>query len=127
MGYATDIMTEDDSRYGNRLIAEMVEWGIMDSDEAKSSDAEETANERIEDFVQALTEDQINQGNEGLTYYIDNFGKEDAMKIVVENNLIDMDSASQDAVDVDGIGHFLSSYDGNTIYLENNSVAFRTN
>jgi hypothetical protein len=127
MGYATDIMTEDDSRYGNRLIAEMVEWGIMDSDEAKSSDAEETANERIEDFVQALTEDQINQGNEGLTYYIDNFGKEDAMIIVMANNLIDMDSASQDAVDVDGIGHFLSSYDGNTIYLENNSVAFRTN
>ena len=127
MGYATDIMTEDDSRYGNRLIAEMVEWGIMDSDEANSSDAEETANERIEDFVQALTEDQINQGNEGLTYYIDNFGKEDAMIIVVANNLIDMDSASQDAVNVDGIGHFLSSYDGNTIYLENNSVAFRTN
>ena len=127
MGYATDIMTEDDSRYGNRLIAEMVEWGIMDSDEANSSDAEETANERIEDFVQALTEDQINQGNEGLTYYIDNFGKEDAMIIVMANNLIDMDSASQDAVNVDGIGHFLSSYDGNTIYLENNSVAFRTN
>lgn len=127
MGYATDIMTEDDSIYGNRLIAEMVEWGIMDSDEANSRDAEETANERIEDFVQALTEDQINQGNEGLTYYIDNFGKEDAMKVVVENNLIDMDSASKDAVNVDGIGHFLSSYDGNTIYLENNSVAFRTN
>jgi hypothetical protein len=127
MSYATDIMTEDDNMYSNRLIGEMVEWGIMDSDEAESSDAEEIANDRISDFVNALTEDQINQGNNGFDYYIDNFGEEEAFNIALKNNLIDIDSASEDAVNIDGVAHFISSYDGEEIALENGSYAYRTN
>jgi hypothetical protein len=127
MGYATDIMTEDDDKYPNRLISEMVEWGIMDSDEANGRDAEEIANDRIGDFVNALTDDQINQGNDGFDYYIDNFGEEEAFNKAVKNNLIDIESASEDAVNVDGVAHFISSYDGEEIALENGSYAYRTN
>jgi hypothetical protein len=127
MGYATDIMTEDDDKYPNRLIAEMVQWGIMDSDEAKGSDAEEIANDRMEDFVNALTDDQINQGNDGFDYYIDNFGEEEAFKMALENNLIDIEGASEDAVSVDGVAHFISSYDGEEILLDGGSYAYRIN
>jgi len=47
--------------------------------------------------------------------------------MVRDNNLIDIDEASKDAVNVDGIGHFLSSYDGETLYLSDDYVAFRVN
>jgi hypothetical protein len=45
----------------------------------------------------------------------------------MENGLIDIDGASEEAVRVDGIAHFISSYDGNTIYLPNGVVAYRLN
>ena len=45
----------------------------------------------------------------------------------IENNVIDIDDASTDAVATDGIAHFLSRYDGETLYLSNDNVAYRTN
>lgn len=40
---------------------------------------------------------------------------------------IDSRKAAQEAVDVDGVAHFLSSYDGNQIEMTNGAVAYRTN
>jgi hypothetical protein len=126
-GYAEDIMSESDDRYTNRLISEMVDAGILDEDDALSENAEELAEERIEDFVNLMTEEQLNEGNNGFDYFESNFGKEEAINMVIKNNLIDIDSASRDAVQVDGIAHFLSYYDGETVYLSNDYVAYRTN
>jgi phage pi2 protein 07 len=126
-GYATDIKSESGDTYANRLIDEMVEWDIMDIEEAESDDAEEIAEDRIDDFVSALTSDQISVGNGGYDYYEDNFGNEEAMRLVMQNNLIDIDSASEEAVRIDGIAHFISSYDGNQIDLDNQAVAYRIN
>ena len=44
-----------------------------------------------------------------------------------ENNLIDIDSASEEAVGIDGIAHFISYYDGKQIDLDNGVVAYRIN
>jgi hypothetical protein len=125
--YANDIQTESDSRYENRLIAEMVENGLMDEEDAESGNADELADYYKDDYVSLLTEGQLNEGANGLQHFIDNFGEEEAMRMVIENNLIDIESASTDAVRVDGIAHFLSSYDGETLYLSNNYVAYRIN
>lgn len=127
LGYADDIESESSSKYANRLIEEMVEWDVMSEDEADSDEAEEIADNRKYDFAEALTQDQLSQGNDGFDYYENNFGREEAIRLVMENNLIDIDSASEGAVNVDGIGHFLSSYDGETIYLDNDAVAYRIN
>jgi hypothetical protein len=126
--YANDIQSERGSTYENRLIDEMVEWDIMSEEEAESDDAEEIAEDRIDDFVSALTSDQMDNG--GFDYYVDNFGKEEAMKVVLDNGLIDIDDASESAVREDGIAHFLSSYDGMQIDLGdvyNDAVAYRIN
>jgi hypothetical protein len=40
---------------------------------------------------------------------------------------IDYDAAAQDAVDTDGVAHFLSHYDGNEYDLDTGGIAFRTN
>ena len=39
---------------------------------------------------------------------------------------IDIDEASQDAVDTDGVAHFLASYDGNEVSTDTGHVLFRT-
>ena len=72
-------------------------------------------------------EEKLDDGNDGLDYFINNFGENETYGMVVDNNLIDIDKASQDAVDIDGIAHFISSYDGRTLYLLNNNVAYRNN
>ena len=40
---------------------------------------------------------------------------------------IDIDRAARDAVDTDGPGHFLSSYDGETYELPGGGVYWRVN
>ena len=125
--YVDDIESESDSVYENRLIAELVENGLMDEEDAKSDYAEPMADDLKSDYVALLTEGQLDEGNNGLNYFIYNFGEEETYKMVRDNNLIDIDEASKDAVNVDGIGHFLSSYDGETLYLSNDCVAYRTN
>jgi len=125
--YAEDIASESDSKYANRLIAEMVENGIIDEDDALLGDSELLADYNMQDFVNVMTESQLDEGNDGLDYFISNFGEEETYKMAIKNNLIDIDEASKDAVNIDGIGHFLSSYDGETLYLSNDCVAYRTN
>ena len=75
----------------------------------------------------SLTEEKLEEGNDGLDYFISNFGEEYTMKLVIDNNLIDINRASKDAVATDGIAHFLSYYDGETLYLSDDCVAYRTN
>lgn len=126
--YAEDIENEGSRKYENRLIEEMVDWGIMDEEEAESDEAETIADMRKDDFVSELTDDQISQGGGGYDYYENNFGKEEAMRVVMENNLINIYVASRDAVDTDGVAHFISSYDGNEIELRGSGAyAYRTN
>ena len=126
VSYANDIKLEGDDKYDNRLIEEMVMYGLMSKSDAESGEASEIAEDRIDDFVETLTSDQMT-GGDGIDYYRDAFGEDELYKLLQNNNLIDIDSLSQDAVDTDGIGHFISSYDGNMIYLDNGEVAFRTN
>jgi hypothetical protein len=125
--YAEDIKNESDDKYPNRLIAEMVDYGIIDSEDAFSMSADEISNYYMDVFVKLKTEDELNDGNDGLNYFVSNFGEEDTYKMIIDNNLIDLDEASKDAVNVDGIAHFLSSYDGETVYLDDNNVAYRVN
>jgi hypothetical protein len=127
LGYAEDIKSESGGNYANRLVQEMVENGILDEDDALSDDGEELAEEHIQDFVNLMTQEQLNEGNDGFDYFVSNFGLEYTMKLVIDNNLIDIDKASRDAVNSDGIAHFISYYDGETLYLSNDYVAYRVN
>jgi hypothetical protein len=123
--YVNDIESEDSDEYANRLIEEMVDNGIVSNEEANEEDFD--AEDYKQDFINLMTKNQIEEGNGGLQHYIDNIGEEEAFKVVVDNNLIDIESASESAVDTDGVAHFLSSYDGEQIDLSNGHVAYRTN
>lgn len=123
--YATDIMLEDSDNYANRLIEELVEDGLMDDETANSENAEEEAESLITDFVNLLTENNLSEGNDGYDYYKNNFGQEQAIKLVIKYDLIDVDEASENAVDVDGIAHFIAGYDHIQINLPSGYVAFK--
>jgi len=125
--YVQDIESESDSKYANRLIAELVENGLMDEEDAESDNAEELAIDLKYDYVDLLTREKLEEGNDGLDYFINNFGEVETYKMVMDNNLIDIIEASRDAVSTDGIAHFLSSYDGETLYLYDDYVAYRIN
>jgi hypothetical protein len=125
--YVKDIEDETyDDKYANRLIAELVENGLISENEALTTDPTELSDDYSQDYINLLTSEQIGDDN-GVEYFIDNFGEDEFFKIVIDNNLIDFDNASEDAVNMDGIAHFLARYDGETIYLDNNVVAYRTN
>jgi hypothetical protein len=124
--YVKDIEDESNDKYANRLIAELIEYGLISENEALTTDPTELSDEYSQDYIDLLTSEQIGDDN-GVQYFIDNFGEDEFFKIVIDNNLIDFENASQDAVNMDGIAHFLARYDGETIYLDNNVVAYRTN
>lgn len=46
---------------------------------------------------------------------------------LVEYNALDIDAMARECVNVDGVAHFLASYDGNEIDLPSGAVAFRVN
>ena len=124
--YADDIAFEDDSTYNNRLISEMVANGLMTEEEATSEDADDIAEDNVDNLVDLYVEENM-EGDKGVEWYISNFGQDDFRDLVIDNNLIDISGASEDAVDTDGVAHFLSSYDGEEIELDNDVVAYRTN
>jgi hypothetical protein len=124
--YVKDIEDESNDKYANRLIAELVDNGLISENEALTTDPTELSDEFSQDYINLLTSEQIGDDN-GVQYFIDNFGEDEFFKIVIDNNLIDFENASQDAVNMDGIAHFLAKEDGETIYLDNNVVAYRTN
>lgn len=131
--YYDDISSEDDDTYGNRQIRELIEGGYLDERETwnnKDNTAEkyQEANdydEALEKAIDSMTDDKLSNG--GIEYLKEIYGDEDAIKKAIDIGGIDYDEASQDAVDTDGVGHFLDGYDGREEDLPSGAVAYGTN
>jgi len=122
-GYAREIMMEDDDEYTNRLAGEMYERDIISEEEALDPDF--NLEDKIDEFVEDMTQEQIDEGSGGYDYYALNFGEEEAMKLAIENNLINISEAAEDAISVDGWPHFISRYDGDYHETDGGLVYFR--
>lgn len=108
--YANDIESESaHGDYENRLEEEMADWGADDVDE----------------FVEMMTDSQIDEGEGGITHYRFNFGDEQADKIIIDEDLIDLQAYAEWAVKTDGVAHFLANYDGNELDLAHGALAYR--
>lgn len=131
--YADDIESEDDNEYGTRLIHEMYDEGILEDDDFEKDEDGEIDYTRVketvdidskkEDFVDKLVE---NMGD-AVEWYRSEFGEDELARTVRDNDLIDADAVAEEAVDWDGVGHFLSYYDGKEIELDDGWYAYRTN
>lgn len=66
------------------------------------------------------------EGN-GKQYVEDNFGKDELRRMIKEKNLVDIDKVAEEAINWDGVAHFIARYDGEEIDLGNGMYAYRQN
>ena len=121
--YADDIMSED-GEHGNRLFDEMIEEGVI-SEEDVTEDGELVdgidLDEKKEEFVEKLCENWDN----GVQWYIDNFGERDFSDVCKKHDLYDYDEIAETAVRWDGRGHFISMYDGEELDIGDDLFAYK--
>lgn len=121
--YADDIMSED-GEHGNRLFDEMIEEGVI-SEEDVTEDGKLVdgidLDEKKEEFVEKLCENWDN----GVQWYIDNFGEGDFSDVCKEHDLYDYDEIAETAVRWDGRGHFISYYDGDELAIGDDLFAYK--
>ena len=96
------------------------------------ADAEEL--EQIDDGI--VSEDEIREkyynsvlpsdATQAFDEFIFNYGREYTENIILKENLLNIEELAQHCVDVDGVGHFLSSYDGEELEY-NNYYLYRVN
>jgi len=123
--YAEDVADEGGQGYESRLTDELVEREIVTDEEAEAEGFD--PRDHIDEFVEKMTEDQLDEGNDGYDHYKFNIGDEEAAKLVIDNNLIDVEGTAQAAMDEDGWAHFISHYDGDYHLTDGDMVLIREN
>ena len=131
--YYDDIESESDSEWQNRCVAELIHGGHLEEDDFKDGGGElkditpglqnkiDTAKEEA---AEEMTKENLEDPMEYLEGY---FEKEGVMKEAIRIAGINVDEAAQDAIDTDGVAHFLARYDGDEIELPSGAYAYRTN
>jgi hypothetical protein len=103
------------------------EWeaqGLDMPEENEDGELESPDDSQIEELAERLTESELQDPME----YLENiYGKEDAVKQAIQIAGIDIDAAAEEAVNIDGPAHFLSSYDGQSYTTDGGLVYWRTN
>ena len=113
-----------ESRSADEFWREAEGWGMDVPEEDENGELPEPEHSDIETLAEKQTEDRL---KDPMSYLEDIYGREDAVKKAIEIAGIDIDAAAQDAVDTDGAGHFLSSYDGSTYETDAGLVYWRHN
>lgn len=100
----------------------------FDEAEDKDEDTDDIV-ENARDELRSKFQDEIEEElRDPVQYFVHDHGMysiEDLMKAPFIG--IDRDEAAEDAISADGLGHFLSSYDGEEVDLPSGAVAFRWN
>ena len=132
--YFDDILadTAGSDEFETRAIEELYERGILtDEDFEEDEDGNpdySTLKDGIypedykDDFVESMMEDW-----DAIEWYRDNFGDEAFNEAVVEHNCVNTDLIVSECVEWDGIAHFIATYDGEELELEDGYYAYRIN
>lgn len=129
--YLNDIASESDSIYGNRLIAELYDDGFLedaDFEEDEDGNIDYTTlkdSVDLDDITEDYVEYLVNREGDPIESYISNFGKDDFYTAVIDHNLLDISETVEEAIDWDGVAHFIASYDGDELELEDDYYAYR--
>lgn len=118
--YCADIENESDDEYGNRLIRESIENGVIDASEVV--DGKYTGLKDLQEDLACAIHEKIGEEYDNyVDWYRFNFGNEGLLALLKYRNYSDLDlnGIVDFCIDTDGYGHSIASYDGNTIELEN--------
>lgn len=112
--YCYDIESEYNTEYGNRLVEECLDNGLIDDDDFEIDEEGEVdyteCNLGTDELVERLTDYLCEQYDDPVEWYTDNFG--DATEAAMANNLVDVDALAEYVVDSDGVEATLAGYDG---------------
>ena len=127
--YAEDIKSEDDDKYENRLVRELAEMKVLSDDDlvknddgllALKDDADE--DDLVEKFIDAIADEY---DYDYVGWMKDAIGLDEVTRFAKENNAIDWNAVYDDVIDTDGIAHFVASYDGEELELDDDFYAYR--
>jgi len=126
-----EVEYDDDDRIEDLL--DELEERISSFDRSKYEDEEGNIKEDLsiddilKDYRDELIEDRLNDQS-FIDYLIDIYGEGKSLLKFIENNVnINWDDVIEDMIETDGLGHFLSSYDGELHYLDGKYVGWREN
>ena len=107
----------------NQAYNEDIQY-IADEEELEQLDNGEIDEDTIRDNYYNTLQDSINDN--WMDEYKFQFGEEDFKHTLIRNNLIDTDALAKWCVDMDGVAHYLASYDGEE-YEQDGYYIYRTN
>ena len=125
-----DMESEEDDVFGNRLIAEMYESGILKDEDfeygyddnpnySKLDLSPNNWDSKLLEFKVSLKDDKGDPKE-----YLERMGMD--LKELIKDHL-NMEKVVDMAIDLDGYGHFISMYDGHQLELSNGLFAYRVN
>jgi len=119
---------EDDAEEAGRKWVEDHKAADPDPDNADGYDFDVESADPSDSDIETVAEAQAQaQLKDPMQYLEDIYGKEDAVKQAIKIAGIDIDAAAHEAVNVDGAGHFLASYDGDLRESPNGLAYWRHN
>lgn len=132
--YVDDIKDETDSTYDNRLIQEMYDAGILTDDDFVSDDGGNIDYKQLSDDVDVddkgseYVEKMCENYTDSIEWYKSNFGESDFSDVLKEHpEILDRIAIIDECINLDGVAHFIATYDGDEIELDNSLYAYRTN
>lgn len=127
-----------DFQVENMSSDEVIEWGIdhdlTTEDEAYGKDEDGEVDysdpnyDIVDDIKARMVDDAYDSISDPIEWFRDNFG-EDAIQDRVKDGSIDLDidAIVDECIRWDGIGHFVSRYDGEEVELDNDFFGYRQN
>lgn len=128
-GTETNIGLFDDESDADDAAQKWVDQQQTDFPETPDDfSADVEAEDPSDSDIETVAEEQAKaQLRDPMQYLEDIYGKEEAVKQAIQIAGIDVDAAAQDAVNTDGAGHFLASYDGDLRESPNGLAYWRHN
>lgn len=116
---------EDFWRESNEYMAyeEGIQYIATDEEMEQLENGDITEDEIRENYLEGLNSSIDGQWMDEYKYQ---FGESEFQRILIQENLIDIEELAKYCVDIDGVGHFIASYDGEETEHEGYYI-YRTN
>lgn len=128
--YAYDIADEYDDTYGNRLVQECYDNGLIDDEDFgtyENGDIDYTdCSLSVDELAERLTEYLVDSIDDYVEEFKFEFGEDELNEVVKRHNLVDWDAVIEETKELDGRGPMLAGYDGVEIDWDDYYI-YRTN
>jgi hypothetical protein len=129
--YFDDILEEGSDEFESRAVEELYERGLIDDEDFDEDEDGNVDHSQFRgdprDYKDAFVDDMCEGWDDPIQWFRDNFGEEQFTEVVTKHNLIDIDAVVDTAIEWDGIAHFIATYDGDEIELDDGYCAYRLN